>query len=138
MIANGVKINEDSRPDSGDAVWIIQTTSRLKVRRRLNYGDNVWISRQDEEPKKPYLDDGVWKIAKPFLKPYHGDEEDPKRGVSKRAPTTVVTSYDREEGLGSPWNVLECVRKCWKARKVMEALRSSRSLPKECRIIHST
>ncbi|GJT45451.1 putative nucleotidyltransferase, ribonuclease H [Tanacetum coccineum] len=31
-----------------------------------------------------------------FLKPYHGDEEDPKRGVSKRAPTTVVTSYDRE------------------------------------------
>ncbi|GJU12067.1 putative nucleotidyltransferase, ribonuclease H [Tanacetum coccineum] len=27
-----------------------------------------------------------------FLKPYHGDEEDPKRGVSKRAPTTVVTS----------------------------------------------
>ncbi|GJS26574.1 cytochrome P450 78A7-like protein [Tanacetum coccineum] len=31
-----------------------------------------------------------------FLKPYHGDEEDPERGVSKRAPTTVVTSYDRE------------------------------------------
>ncbi|GKC34030.1 putative retrotransposon gag domain, aspartic peptidase domain protein, partial [Tanacetum coccineum] len=31
-----------------------------------------------------------------FLKPYHGDEEDPKRGVSKRAPTAVVTSYDRE------------------------------------------
>nr|GFA63489.1 2-(3-amino-3-carboxypropyl)histidine synthase subunit 2-like [Tanacetum cinerariifolium] len=88
-----------------------------------------------------------------------GDEEDPKRGVSKRAPTAVVTSYDQEveeilsdlkqvrkpktyygslrtrsrditrmaqrgrreirrlsgilwkvdEGLGSPWNVLESV-----------------------------
>nr|GEU63908.1 hypothetical protein CTI12_AA187700 [Tanacetum cinerariifolium] len=35
-----------------------------------------------------------------FLKPYHGDEEDPERGVSKRAPTTVVTSYDRDvEGI---------------------------------------
>ncbi|GKA21075.1 reverse transcriptase [Tanacetum coccineum] len=31
-----------------------------------------------------------------FLKPYHEDEEDPERGVSKRAPTAVVTSYDRE------------------------------------------
>nr|GEX39042.1 2-(3-amino-3-carboxypropyl)histidine synthase subunit 2-like [Tanacetum cinerariifolium] len=31
-----------------------------------------------------------------FLKPYHGDEEDPERRVSKRAPTVVVTSYDRE------------------------------------------
>ncbi|GKA79322.1 2-(3-amino-3-carboxypropyl)histidine synthase subunit 2-like protein [Tanacetum coccineum] len=31
-----------------------------------------------------------------FLKPYHGDEEDPERGVSKRAPTAVVTPYDRE------------------------------------------
>ncbi|GJR42477.1 putative nucleotidyltransferase, ribonuclease H [Tanacetum coccineum] len=31
-----------------------------------------------------------------FLKPYHGDEEDPEQGVSKRAPTAVVTSYDRE------------------------------------------
>ncbi|GJZ13744.1 2-(3-amino-3-carboxypropyl)histidine synthase subunit 2-like protein [Tanacetum coccineum] len=31
-----------------------------------------------------------------FLKPYHGEEEDPKRGVSKRAPTAVVTLYDRE------------------------------------------
>nr|GEW61427.1 Toll/interleukin-1 receptor (TIR) domain-containing protein [Tanacetum cinerariifolium] len=31
-----------------------------------------------------------------FLKPYHGDEEDPERGVSKWAPTPVVTSYDRE------------------------------------------
>nr|GEW95685.1 2-(3-amino-3-carboxypropyl)histidine synthase subunit 2-like [Tanacetum cinerariifolium] len=31
-----------------------------------------------------------------FLKPYHGDEEDPERGVSKRAPTAVVTWYDRE------------------------------------------
>ncbi|GJY11200.1 putative nucleotidyltransferase, ribonuclease H [Tanacetum coccineum] len=31
-----------------------------------------------------------------FLKPYHGDKEDLERRVSKRAPTTVVTSYDRE------------------------------------------
>nr|GEX38417.1 hypothetical protein CTI12_AA187700 [Tanacetum cinerariifolium] len=108
-----------------------------------------------------------------FLKPYHGDEEDLERGVSKRASTAVVTSYDLEvkeilsyrtirrrglpsykeylikwrdlpdseasweakdllrlsgilwkveEGLGSPWNVLECVRKYWKAKKVMEDL----------------
>ncbi|GJU75641.1 putative nucleotidyltransferase, ribonuclease H [Tanacetum coccineum] len=35
-----------------------------------------------------------------FLKPYHGDKEDRGRGVSKRAPTAVVTSYDREvEGI---------------------------------------
>nr|GFB12367.1 2-(3-amino-3-carboxypropyl)histidine synthase subunit 2-like [Tanacetum cinerariifolium] len=33
---------------------------------------------------------------KSLRKPYHGDEEDPERGVSKRAPTAVVTSYDRE------------------------------------------
>nr|GEW67086.1 hypothetical protein CTI12_AA187700 [Tanacetum cinerariifolium] len=31
-----------------------------------------------------------------FLKPYHGDEEEPERGVSKRVPTAVVTSYDWE------------------------------------------
>nr|GEY53000.1 uncharacterized protein [Tanacetum cinerariifolium] len=31
-----------------------------------------------------------------FLKPYHGDEEDPERGVPKRVPTAVVTLYDRE------------------------------------------
>ncbi|GJX26683.1 hypothetical protein Tco_0232979 [Tanacetum coccineum] len=31
-----------------------------------------------------------------FLKPYHGYEEDPEQGVSKRAPTAVVTSYNRE------------------------------------------
>ncbi|XP_076886678.1 uncharacterized protein LOC143536618 [Bidens hawaiensis] len=31
-----------------------------------------------------------------FLKPYHEDLEDPNRGVSKRAPTAVVTSFDRE------------------------------------------
>nr|GEV85458.1 ribonuclease H-like domain-containing protein [Tanacetum cinerariifolium] len=34
-----------------------------------------------------------------------------------------------DEGLGSPWDVLERIRRCWKARKVIEALRSSRSLP---------
>ncbi|GJZ72768.1 hypothetical protein Tco_0636914 [Tanacetum coccineum] len=31
-----------------------------------------------------------------FLKPYHGDEEDLERGVSKWTPIPVVTSYDRE------------------------------------------
>ena len=31
-----------------------------------------------------------------YLKPYHGDKDDPSLGLSKRAPTTVVTSYDKE------------------------------------------
>ena len=31
-----------------------------------------------------------------YLKPYHGDKDDPSRGLSKRAPTTVVTSYDKK------------------------------------------
>ena len=31
-----------------------------------------------------------------YLKPCHGDKDDPSRGLSKRAPTTVVTSYDKE------------------------------------------
>ncbi|KAL5744672.1 hypothetical protein ACOSQ2_027788 [Xanthoceras sorbifolium] len=30
------------------------------------------------------------------LKPYHADMEDPSRGESSRAPTAVVTSYDKE------------------------------------------
>ena len=30
------------------------------------------------------------------LKPYHEDKEDPGRGISTRAPTVVVTSYDKE------------------------------------------
>ena len=30
------------------------------------------------------------------LKPYHEDKEDPSRGISTRAPTAVVTSYDKE------------------------------------------
>ena len=29
------------------------------------------------------------------LSPYHEDKEDPGRGISKRAPTAVVTSYDK-------------------------------------------
>nr|GEV45824.1 hypothetical protein [Tanacetum cinerariifolium] len=41
------------------------------------------------------LDKAAKKI-KNFLKPYHEDEEDTERGVSKRVPTAVVTSYDRE------------------------------------------
>nr|GEU48104.1 hypothetical protein [Tanacetum cinerariifolium] len=35
-------------------------------------------------------------LIRSFLKPYHRDDEDSERGVSKRAPTTVVTLYDRE------------------------------------------
>ncbi|RVW84215.1 hypothetical protein CK203_045287 [Vitis vinifera] len=31
-----------------------------------------------------------------YSKPYHEDKDDPSRGFSKRAPTTVVTSYDKE------------------------------------------
>ena len=31
-----------------------------------------------------------------YLKPYHGDKDNPSRGLSKRAPTAVVTSYDKE------------------------------------------
>ena len=27
-----------------------------------------------------------------YLKPYHGDKDNPSRGLSKRAPTAVVTS----------------------------------------------
>ena len=30
------------------------------------------------------------------LKPYREDKEDPSRGISTRAPTAVVTSYDKE------------------------------------------
>ncbi|KAL6320406.1 hypothetical protein AAG906_007103 [Vitis piasezkii] len=30
-----------------------------------------------------------------YLKPYHEDKDDPSRGFSKRAPTSVVTSYDK-------------------------------------------
>ncbi|KAL6327535.1 hypothetical protein AAG906_021626 [Vitis piasezkii] len=31
-----------------------------------------------------------------YLKPYHEDKDDPSRGFSKRSPTAVVTSYDKE------------------------------------------
>ena len=31
-----------------------------------------------------------------YLKPYHGDKDDPSRELSKRALTAVVTSYDKE------------------------------------------
>ena len=31
-----------------------------------------------------------------YLKPYHEDNDDPSRVVSKKAPTMVVTSYDKE------------------------------------------
>ncbi|KAL6346360.1 hypothetical protein AAG906_033156 [Vitis piasezkii] len=31
-----------------------------------------------------------------YIKPYHKDKNDPSRALSKRAPTTVMTSYDNE------------------------------------------
>lgn len=31
-----------------------------------------------------------------MLKPYFADEEDPTRGISNRAPTAVITSFDKE------------------------------------------
>lgn len=31
-----------------------------------------------------------------LLKPYHEDAEDPSSGESKRAPTTVITAYDKD------------------------------------------
>ncbi|XP_034695628.1 uncharacterized protein LOC117921777 [Vitis riparia] len=31
-----------------------------------------------------------------YLKPYHEDKDDSSRGLSKRAPTAIVTSYDKE------------------------------------------
>ena len=31
-----------------------------------------------------------------YLKLYHKDKDDPSRGLSKRAPTMVMTSYDNE------------------------------------------
>ena len=33
-----------------------------------------------------------------LLKPYHGDEEDPSRGELRRAPTAVVTTFDKDVG----------------------------------------
>ena len=30
------------------------------------------------------------------LKSYYEDKEDPSRGISKRAPTVIVTSYDKQ------------------------------------------
>ena len=31
-----------------------------------------------------------------YLKPYHENKADPSQGFSKRAPTAIVTSYDKE------------------------------------------
>ena len=31
-----------------------------------------------------------------YLKPYHEDKDNPSRGMFKRAPIVVVTSYDKE------------------------------------------
>ena len=34
-----------------------------------------------------------------MLKPFHGNKEDMSRGESKRAPTAVITSFDKEVDL---------------------------------------
>ena len=31
-----------------------------------------------------------------YLKPYHKDKDNPSRGFSNRAPTAIVTSYDKK------------------------------------------
>ncbi|GKE19925.1 reverse transcriptase [Tanacetum coccineum] len=67
-----------------------------KRRRHVEFevGDQVMVKLLPQQFKS------LRKVHRGFIrsfpKPYHGDEEDPKRGVSKRAPTSVVTSYDRE------------------------------------------
>nr|GEW13378.1 hypothetical protein [Tanacetum cinerariifolium] len=56
-------------------------------------------------------------LIRSFLKPYHGDEEDPERGVSNWAPTAIVLHtterrlsgilWKTKEALGSPWKYME-------------------------------
>ncbi|GKC76059.1 reverse transcriptase [Tanacetum coccineum] len=71
-------------------------------RRRFEFevGDQVIVKLLPQQFKS------LRKVPKGLIRRYEGpfpgdrmcwkDEEDPERGVSKRAPTAVVTSYDRE------------------------------------------
>ncbi|TXG60985.1 hypothetical protein EZV62_012348 [Acer yangbiense] len=43
-----------------------------------------------------------------FLKPYHADMENPSRGESKRAPTVIVTAFDKD---------VECILADWVIRR---------------------
>ncbi|GJV87524.1 hypothetical protein Tco_1531462 [Tanacetum coccineum] len=54
------------------------------------------------------------------------------------APPNFTSERRSWKPLEISWKLIEDVRRCRKARKVMEALRSSRSLPEECRIVHSS
>ncbi|RVW87516.1 hypothetical protein CK203_036263 [Vitis vinifera] len=53
-----------------------------------------------------------------YLKPYHEDKDDPSRGLSKRAPTTVVTSYDKESE--ASWELANAL---WQFQEQIERFR---------------
>ncbi|CAH9148077.1 unnamed protein product [Cuscuta epithymum] len=90
----------------GDLVFVKLLPQQFKALRSLHKG----LVRRYEGPfpiiakvgKVSYKIDlpSTLKIHPVFhvsmLKPYHGDEEDPSRGLSSRAPPVVTKSYDKE------------------------------------------
>ncbi|CAH9095580.1 unnamed protein product [Cuscuta europaea] len=101
--------DEKRRPKEytvGDLVFVKLLPQQFKVLRTLHKG----LVRRYEGPfpiiakvgKVSYKLDlpSTLKIHPVFhvsmLKPYHGDEEDPSRGLSSRAPPVVTKSYDKE------------------------------------------
>ncbi|GKD20862.1 putative nucleotidyltransferase, ribonuclease H [Tanacetum coccineum] len=75
---------EHGGPKEDEEVW-----SEMKKRRHVEFEVSYQVQLLPKLKIHP-----VFHVS--FLKRYHGDEEDPERGVFKRAPTAVVTSYDRE------------------------------------------
>ncbi|RVW72680.1 hypothetical protein CK203_056559 [Vitis vinifera] len=67
----------------GDMVLVKLLPQQFKSLRPVHKG----LVRGMKDPS-PYLGS--------CLKPYHEDKDDPSRGLSKRAPTTIVTSYNKE------------------------------------------